>query len=206
LEKAENEVNSIKRRIALLQSELDDANTRSGEMGTKLEMVTNESNEIAEARAQLEENESSGDEKIANLEEGVKEAARLLEENLTKKVEAERKKVVVGRDVERESQKANTLEERVKVLEETINNATESLKTLEEREGESSMQEEKNEETVILLEGQLKDAVVRADAAERSCKVMERNITETDTEIANWEQKTKELEDEIAEMNDLDDA
>ena len=54
----------------------------------------------------------------------------MLDENQTKLSENERKNIVVRRDCERASQKAETLEKRVQVLEETIANATESLKVL----------------------------------------------------------------------------
>merc|ERR1712098_341639 len=97
-----------------------------------LEVVTGDSAEIEERRKELEENETSGDEKIRNLEDEVKAARILLEENQTKFTEAERKYVVVKRDIER-----------------TINNATESLKELEEREGESSLKEERNAEELL---------------------------------------------------------
>merc|ERR1712002_298182 len=156
-------------------------------------MGENESQSIEEARKELEENETAGDEKIRTLEDEVKEARRLLEENQTKLTEAERKHVVVQRDIERTSNKAESLEKRVQVLEDTITDATDSLK------------EERNAEELILLEGQYKEAEVRAESAERTCNVLERNIQETETEIEDWERKTAELEDEINAMNEMAD-
>merc|ERR1712141_394453 len=112
---------------------------------------------------------------------------------------------VVKRDIERTTTKADTLEKRVELLEGTINQATESLKELEEREGESSLKEERNAEELILLEGQYKEAEVRAEAATRSCQVLDRNLQETQEEIDQWVEKTKKLEEEIAAMNDIAD-
>merc|ERR1719244_1619031 len=123
-----------------------------------------------------------------------------MEENHSKLTEAQRKHVVVRRDIDRTTTKAETLEKRVEVLEETINNATSSLKELEEREGESNMKEERNAEQLLLLEGQYKEAEVRAEAAERSCNVLERNISDTKTEIDEWIKKKEEIEDEMERM------
>merc|ERR1712183_586024 len=102
--------------------------------------------------------------------------------------------------------KADSLEKRVELLEGTINQATESLKELEEREGESSLKEERNAEELLLLEGQYKEAEVRAEAATRSCQDIERNLQETQQEIDEWIDKTKQLEEEIADMNDIADG
>merc|ERR1719350_909428 len=108
--------------------------------------------------------------------------------------------VVVKRDLERTASKADTLEERVKVLEETVANSADSVKELEEREGESSMEEERVAEELVLLEGQFKDAEVRNDAAERSCKLMERQIAEIEVEIKNWRQDASKIRDERDEI------
>merc|ERR1711881_644807 len=101
LEKAESEVGSIDRRIKLLGQDLKTASERCDEMSGKLENVENDSAEIEERRKELEENETTGDEKIRALEDEVKQARMKLEENQTKYTEAERKYVVVKRDIER---------------------------------------------------------------------------------------------------------
>merc|ERR1712126_240079 len=144
-------------------------------------------------------------ENVENVEDEVKAARIALEENQTKFTEAERKYVVVKRDIERTTTKADSLEKRVELLEGTIASATDSLKELEEREGESSLKEERNAEELILLEGQFKEAEVRAEAATRSCQVLERNLDETQAEIDEWQEKTRQLESEIAAMNDIAD-
>ena len=96
--------------------------------------------------------------------------------------------------------KADALEKRVALLEETIENAGKSLQELEAREGESSEREELNEEKLLLLEGQFKEAEVRAEAAERSCGVMERNIEETTNEINSWKEKREKIEQEMLDI------
>merc|ERR1712157_373181 len=116
-------------------------------------------------------------------------------------IEAQRKVVVVNRDTEKVKDRADALEKRVALLEETIENAGKSLHELEEREGESSEREELNEEKLRFLEGQFKEAEVRAEAAERSCGVMERNILETTNEINSWTEKREKIEQEMLDMD-----
>jgi len=202
LEKGESEVASIERRILLLQQDLDDVSARCEISDDKLGEVQEEGVSVEEARRQLEESETEGDEKLQTLEDEVKEAKRQLEENQTKLVDAQRKHVVVKRDIEKTVAKAESLEKRVQVLEETIANATDNLKELEEREGESSMKEERNSEEILLLEGQFKEAEVRADAAERSCNVLQLNIQETSAEIQTWITKRERIEKEMEDMDD----
>nr|Q9U5M4.1 RecName: Full=Tropomyosin-2 [Podocoryna carnea]CAB55601.1 tropomyosin [Podocoryna carnea] len=205
LEKNEVEVNSAKRRIKLIEKDLEDSSERLKVAEEKLIKVEAEEKKIEEARNLLEEAESADDEKMYNIEEEFKESKRTLESNETKYIEAQRKGVVISRDVEKTRDKADTLEKRVAVLEQTIASAGESLVELEEREGESSEREEINEEKLIFLAGQFKESEVRAEAAERSCNVLERNIFETENEINTWIQKRKEIEDEMIEMDTVAD-
>ena len=63
-----------------------------------------------------------------------------MEENQAKLYEHQRKLVVQKRDIARHTSQADTLEERVSLLEQSIMNGKKSLAELEEREGETSMQ------------------------------------------------------------------
>jgi len=203
LEKAECEVGSIERRTQLLGTDLKIATERGEELSTKLEKVVGESTEIEEARQALEANEAEGDEKISSLEEELRKARLTLEENQIKLIDMERKYVVVKSDMERGKTKADALEARVAQLEGSMADANTSLKELEVKEGASSEQEQKNAEAILVLDGQLKDAEVRAEAATRSCQVLEHNTQETQGIIDEYNEKIKQLESEIVQMNEL---
>ena len=62
-----------------------------------------------------------------------------------------------------------------------------------------------NEEKLRFLEGQYKEAEVRAEAAERTCGVLERNILETENEINSWIVKREHIEKEMLEMDSVAD-
>jgi chromosome segregation ATPase len=83
----------------------------------------------------------------------------------------------------------------------TIQKASESLAELEEREGEAAEKETYNEEKLAFLLGQFKEAEVRAEAAERSCQVLENNISEIQSEISDWNKKIAAIDDEMAQMD-----
>ena len=74
---------------------------------------------------------------------------------------------------------------------------------LEEKVKQARAQLEENKKKLAeaeLAAANFKEAEVRAEAAERSCNVLERNLNETVEEIENWRGKTADLENEIADM------
>lgn len=129
----------------------------------------------------------------------------MLEENEVKLVEVQRKKVVLLRDIDKVTEKGNTLEKRMAILEETVESTGESLRNLEERELESSDKEALNEEKIAFLGTQMKEAEVRLEAAEREAQNLERVILDTDTERQSWIVKREEIEKEMAEIEGMED-
>ena len=128
----------------------------------------------------------------------------MLEENEVKLVEVKRKAVVLNRDIERVSEKAETHEKRMNVLEETIQSTGESLRALEDRELESSDKEALNEEKIAFLEGQMKEAEIRLEAAERQAQNLERVLLDTDNERNSWSQKKEAIENEMADIEAME--
>lgn len=201
---ADKECASFDRKITLRGKDLEVARKRNADLVEKLTAVESSSFSLEEARKDMEENESTHDEKIHDLEDRIKDLRVQLEEATTKLTETERKNVFVQRDIVRTTEKANTLESRAKVLEDTILNAGQSLKDLEAREGEASTKEEQNVENIVMLEGEYKEWEVRCEAANRTCCTVQRNIKETKEEIASWNAKADEIIAEIDMMNDAD--
>ena len=128
----------------------------------------------------------------------------MLEENEVKLVEVKRKAVVLKRDIERVSEKAETHEKRMNVLEDTIQSTGESLRVLEDRELESSDKEALNEEKIAFLEGQMKEAEIRLEAADRQAQNLERVLLDTDNERNTWIQKREAIEKEMADIEAME--
>ena len=87
----------------------------------------------------------------------------------------------------------------------TATSLTLLLKELESKEGDANEKEQRITEEIIFMEGKFKETEVRAEAAARTCQVVEHNLVETQAEIDEWKEKTRLLEEEIASMNDIDD-
>ena len=122
-----------------------------------------------------------------------------------KLVEVKRKVVVLKRDIERITDKANSHEQRMMILEETVESTGESLRNLEERELESSDKEALTEEKIAFLESQIKEVEVRVEAAERQAQNLERVIFDTDTERQGWITKREEIEREMEDIEGMED-
>lgn len=122
-----------------------------------------------------------------------------------KLVEVKRKAVVLKRDIDRVTEKGNTLERRATILEETVESTGESLRSLEERELESSDKEALNEEKISFLLSQMKEAEVRVEAAERQAQNLERVILDTDSERQGWITKREEIEKEMEDIEGMED-
>lgn len=204
-EKLEVELQSSKRRIVLITKDLQAAHERFGHSDEKCVKATATSEEAEIAREQLENEELSIEENIENLEESIKEMKRQLELNSGKFVEAERKVEVCNNDVARIQKQAEISETRVKVLEGVIEDHGKSLNELEEREGEISEKEELNEEKINFLEGELKETIVRAEAAERNSAVFQNNMMETETEINRWVKMREDMQESMLTMDDVAD-
>ena len=127
-----------------------------------------------------------------------------MEENEVKLVEVKRKAVVLKRDIGRITEKGDVHEKRMAILEETVESTGESLRSLEERELESSDKEALNEEKIAFLGSQIKEAEVRVEAAERTAQNLERVILDSDTERQNWITKREEIEKEMEAIEGME--
>jgi len=204
-EKLEVELQSSKRRIVLITKDLEAAHERFGHSDEKCVKATATSEEAEIAREQLENEELSIEENIEKLEENIKDMKRKLELNSGKFVECERKVEVCNNDVARIQKQAEISEARVKVLEGVIEDHGKSLVELEDREGEISEKEELNEEKINYLEGELKETIVRAEAAERNSAVFQNNMMMTETEINNWVKMREDMQQSMLTMDDVAD-
>jgi len=118
------------------------------------------------------------------LEEDLKEKKAVLEEYETKFKEAKRKDEVLQRDIQRKSNKEESLWQRANVLEDAIS--------------------QPNADELILLKGQLKAANIRAEGAVKRREVVECALDEVQVEIDALNQKKERLEKEMIELALMD--
>nr|ABF51018.1 tropomyosin 2 [Nematostella vectensis] len=200
-----SEASGIQRRITLLNSELEKKNERVEEQEKLLQNLVHNSEMNEEARKGLEESEMKGDEKIMDLEAKLKEMERVEKETLETLTEAERKEVVVTRDLERAIEKGRTLENRIQSLESTMGNALTNIQKLEASGDEAYEREELKEEKLKFFQEQLKQYEQRYEDAEREALKLERIndtiIIEIDSYKKKKEEILREMDLELVDLN-----
>jgi len=204
-EKLEVELNSAKRRMVLITEDTRVAKERLAAGEEKLTKTSSASEQVEEERAGLENEELTIEEKIENLEEGIKEMKRTLELNSGKMVESERKVKVCEEDKSKIVERSVASEARIKVLEEQIEKYGQSMQEMEEREGAAGDRETLNEDKITFLEQELKTTQVRAEMAERNSAVLKNGNMETQAEIDNWAKRRAEIETSVNVMDDVAD-
>jgi len=102
------------------------------------------------------------------------------------------------------SEKAETHEKRMNILEETITSTGESLRLLEDAELESSDKEALNEDKIAFLETQMKEAEIRLEAADRQAQNLERVLLDTDNERNGWIVKREAIEKEMIDIEEME--
>lgn len=201
LEKTEADLANTKRRIDLLSIDFKDAGERLAVNEKRLKELEDSTEKIEEQRDKLDEAEGQLDEENEELETKKNDMKREVERTEFTLSSEERRLVVVKRDTERATSKANMLEERATILEATLLKADESCMEMEEREEEAYDREDLNECKIEFLEGQCHENEIRADIAERACASVERVIIDIENEMNHWKRKVQAL---VAEMEAMD--
>merc|ERR1711962_644494 len=192
-EKLEVDLAQAKRRIMLIKEDLKNATERLAIQEEKLAKVEAECSEVQEARDELESHEQEQEEKIDNLDESIGDMKRKCELSASRFVEAERREEVCRAEIAKLTEKAEKDEARIQVLEERIQGYASGLAELEEREGEMGEKESLNEEKIAFLEREMKETVVRAEAAERMSAVVQNSNFDLAEEIHKYVTRREEM-------------
>ena len=203
LEKNEADLANTKRRIDLLTIDFNEVTERLKVNEQKLKDLEESTEKIEVERDQLDEAEGILDEQIEEIDEKKNDMKREVERSGQALTSEERRKIVVERDIARLIEKANGLEQRGNILEQTLEKAGVSLMECEEREEAALDREDLNEEKIEFLEGELHETEVRADIAERACQTVERSIIEIENEVNHWKRKVDALAAEMEAMDQV---
>jgi len=202
-EKADSDLNNTKRRYQLLEEDLKFSQGRLETHEKKLKELEESTEKIEQERDKLEEAEGELDDSIDELEVKKNDMKREVERSEFSLSSEQRRKVVIERDLGRLKEKADGLEQRAKILEETLEKAGQSLMECEQREEEALDREDLNEEKIEFLEGELHETDIRADIAERACQTVERGIIEVENEMNHWKRKVEALAAELTAMDEV---
>jgi len=200
-EKFDLELHNAQRRIELLQVDYKGAQERLAENEKKLKECEEMTESVEKKTEELDELERKVEDELDILEKQVAETHKENKDSML--AHLERKKVVTIREVERLVEKADNLQTRATLLEQTMEKAGTSLMECGDREEEALDREDLSEAKIEFLEGELYETENRADAAERSCQTVERGIMDVENEVNLWKKNIAKLVAEVTAMDQV---
>lgn len=200
LDVAENDKASHQRRLKLLKKDLDKTNEQVRQKQEELYALQSKTAEDEVVVKQLETQEVEGDEKLETLNDLVKRGQLQAEDHDLQCREAGRKIHVLKQEVERAENRYEVSSIKIEQAIEKLDHLGGKIKSLEEREYDQSERETENEQKVAFLQQQEKEALVRAENAERDAVRLERVVEGLLLDIHNWRNKK---EDVLAEMSSV---
>ncbi|XP_071169388.1 tropomyosin isoform X6 [Mytilus edulis] len=193
----EQEIQSLTRKISMLEEDIMKSEERYTTAASKLEEASKAADESERGRRQLEFRTSTDEENLDRLERNLHDFKITAEDNEKKYTEAARKLIVAETELERTEEKYEHMRRQVKTLEDELHIATNNLRGLEIGEEKASQREDSYEETIRDLTNRLKDAENRATEAERTVSKLQKEVDRLEDELLTEKEKYKAISDEL---------
>ncbi|XP_063434805.1 tropomyosin isoform X1 [Mytilus trossulus] len=193
----EQEIQSLTRKISMLEEDIMKSEERYITAASKLEEASKAADESERGRKVLESRSVADDERIDALEQQLKEAKYIAEDADRKYDEAARKLAITEVDLERAEARLEAAEAKVIDLEEQLTVVGANIKTLQVQNDQASQREDSYEETIRDLTNRLKDAENRATEAERTVSKLQKEVDRLEDELLTEKEKYKAISDEL---------
>ncbi|XP_076104487.1 uncharacterized protein LOC143073090 isoform X11 [Mytilus galloprovincialis] len=193
----EQEIQSLTRKISMLEEDIMKSEERYTTAASKLEEASKAADESERGRKVLESRSVADDERIDALEQQLKEAKYIAEDADRKYDEAARKLIVAETELERTEEKYEHMRSKVIDLEEQLTVVGANIKTLQVQNDQASQREDSYEETIRDLTNRLKDAENRATEAERTVSKLQKEVDRLEDELLTEKEKYKAISDEL---------
>merc|ERR1740116_496276 len=184
---AEGEIQALKRKIALLEDELEGSDSKGNTTSKELSEASALADSINKAIKVLETKNMIDEQRIEISENQLKEAKQMVEESDIKYDEVARKLAMVEGDLER-------AEERV---------IGENLKALEVAEEKAQQREEEYKKQIKVLLDRLKSAEARAEYGEKTVQKLNLRIDSIIADLVTEKLKTQNVNDEVDQTFEL---
>merc|ERR1711902_103847 len=158
---AEGEIQALKRKIALLEDELERSDSKGTITAKELSEASALADSILKAIKILETKNMIDEERIEISENQLKEAKQMVEESDIKYDEVARKLAMVEGDLDRAVERADAGESKIVDLEEELRQIGENLKALEVAEEKAQQREEEYKKQIKQLSEKFKSAESR---------------------------------------------
>lgn len=203
LEKAEEESESYRRRYKLLQADLVKTKKALEEKQKRLDHVEGRSLDDDEKRREFEGVEVERDDQLIAIEEEALAAKQEAAESTHILMETQRKLQVVEGDMDKVHQRLDAADAKEKACIDTIERNSDEMRSLEDRDNDAAEREIEAEEKLRFLEDQLKEAVVRAENAERDVVRNENIVASVRNDLLAIQTKHNDIGSECDRIDDL---
>ncbi|XP_065942501.1 tropomyosin isoform X18 [Magallana gigas] len=204
LRRAEQEIQSLNRRIQLLEEDMERSEERLQTATEKLEEASKAADESERGRRTLESRNRTDESRMDDMEGKLRQLTEVAETSENRYTEAARKLCVLEGELERAEERYELAESKVKTLEDELHVATNSLKALEISDEKASQREDSYEETIRDLTQRLKDSQNRAEVAERQVYTLQLENDKLSDDLEQERKHKLELQAEMeATLQDL---
>ncbi|XP_076104488.1 uncharacterized protein LOC143073090 isoform X12 [Mytilus galloprovincialis] len=193
----EQEIQSLTRKISMLEEDIMKSEERYTTAASKLEEASKAADESERGRRALENKTFLDDGRIEQLEAALKQTELIANEAERKYDEAARKLIVAETELERTEEKYEHMRSKVIDLEEQLTVVGANIKTLQVQNDQASQREDSYEETIRDLTNRLKDAENRATEAERTVSKLQKEVDRLEDELLTEKEKYKAISDEL---------
>merc|ERR1712168_1519215 len=163
---AESEVSGLRGRNILLQENNEKQEERLAKATLELAGACMRADASVRKRTELENDVSSNEESIDNLDKQLGESKVTLADSESKFEDISRKLATLESDAARGNERAEGADKKIKDLEEELKIVGQNLQTLEVGEEKTILREEKSQETIMELAYKLKRSEYRGEQAE----------------------------------------
>merc|ERR1711997_1237528 len=200
---AEGEIQALKRKIVLLEEELERSEAKGTLTSKELSEASALSDSILKAIKILETKNMIDEERIEISENQLKEAKQMVEESDIKYDEVARKLAMVEGDLDRAVERADAGESKIVDLEEELRQIGENLKALEVAEEKAQQREEEYKKQIKILMDRLKSAEARAEYGEKTVQKLNLRIDGIMADLVTENTKTENFNDEVDQTFEL---
>merc|ERR1711974_357521 len=194
---AEGEIKALKRKISLLEDELERSESKGTTTTKELSEASALKDSIDKALKTLETKNMIDEQRIDISENQLKEAKQMVEESDIKYDEVARKLAMVEGDLERAEERAEGGESKIVDLEEELRVIGENLKALEVAEEKAQQREEEYKKQIKVLAERWKKCESDAEYGEKTVQKLNLRIDGIMADLVTEKMKTENFNEEL---------
>ena len=199
LKTAEEDVNAMTRRQALMETEVMKADTTLADTVTKLALTSKDADSILKKVKHYESKTMRNEVEIEEMDKSVKETKKMADDSETKLDEMTRRLGIQEDECKRSNERATVAEAKIVELEEELRSVGENMKQLEISAEKAQHREEKLKENIHGLMTKLKNAEARYEYGEMNITKLHQRIDDIEDDIYREKSKIKKVSDELNE-------